>query len=726
MMGNDTNVTPESLSRRRLLKAGVAVGGGLLLSLSLPTTSAPVVDEVCKSFQPNAFIEIKPSGEVVLTMHKVEMGQGTYTALPMLIAEELEVSLGAIRLEHARPDDTKFGDPMLGGQATGASNSIRQSWQLLREAGAKARVMLLQAAAERWNVPLQECDAGNGRVVHRQSQREVSYGDIAGDAAMQPLPDHVVLKDPSKFTLIGVATKRLDSTEKVSGKAKYGIDAWLPGMLFATVQACPVREGTLVSVDRRPALAHHGVRQVLTLSGAVAVIAEHSYAAQQGLAALHPQWEFGRNAGLDSSQIDGKIALDATGLAAVARDDGQLAQQAVANRVEAVYHAPYLAHATMEPVNCTVHVRKDGCEIWVGTQVPSRVQAAAAKVLDIPPERVTVHNHLLGGGFGRRLDVDFVIQAVEIAKQCPAPVKVIWTREEDIRRDLFRPRYIDKISAALNVDGVPIQWTHRIAGSSILARWLPNAVKNNVDPDAVNGALSLPYALGAMRVEYCRSEVHGLDTAFWRGVGPTHNAYVVESFIDELAAAVLRDPVSYRVALLDGKARAARVLQVAAGAAGWESRHQHNRSLGVALLNAFGSYIAMVAEVVLVDDEIRVPRVVCAVDCGLIVNPLTLDAQIRGGIIFGLSAALYGKVTFSDGRVVQSNFHDYRVLRINESPTIEVHIVDSAEAPGGVGELGTACIGPAVANAVYVATGKRIRSLPIADHFASQETSSKS
>jgi isoquinoline 1-oxidoreductase beta subunit len=596
-------------------------------------------------------------------------------------------------------------------------------WEPLRRAGAVARVMLISAAAQGWNVDPTSCRAEKGEVIHGPTGRKLRYGALADTAAALPVPDNVALKDAKAFKLIGTPAKRLDTPDKVNGKALFGIDVKIPGMKIATVAACPVFGGKLARVDDSTAIEIKGVRQVVRLDDAVAVVADHMWAAIQGLAALDIEWDEGPNAKVSSADIVRQMetALQKPGV--VGRKDGDVAKAmaGAAMKVEAVYQVPFLAHATMEPMNCTVHVRQDGCDVWVGSQVVSRAQATAAEVTGLPLEQVQVFNHFLGGGFGRRLEVDFVTQAVRIAKQVDGPVKVVWTREEDIQHDVYRPYYYDRMTAGLDAQGLPIAWRHRVTGSSIEARWLPAAMKDGLDTDAVEGAaVELQYAIPNILVDYVRQEPPGLTTGWWRGVGPTHNIFMVESFIDELAAAAKKDPLEYRRALLAKSPRARAVLDLAAEKAGWGQPLPPGVSRGVSLQFAFGTYLSQVAEVaVSKDGEVLIQRVVCAVDCGIIVNPDTVKAQIEGGIILGLTAAQFGEITLKNGRVEQSNFNDYRALRINEAPTIEVHLVISAEAPGGIGEPGTVGIAPAVANAIFAATGKRIRKLPVKDQLRS-------
>jgi isoquinoline 1-oxidoreductase subunit beta len=702
------------LSRRNFLINSAVAGGGLLLSLSLPFDQGKAVGN--ESFAPNAFLRIGSDGQIVLTMPYVEMGQGTYTSIPMLIAEELEVGLEQVRIEHAPANEKLYANPMLGVQATGNSNAIRGAWKPLREAGATARVMLISAAAGRWGVDAVSCHAEAGAVVHTPSGRRLKYGELAVEAARMPVPKDVALKRAEEFKLIGTPAKRLDASGKVNGAAVYGIDARPPGVKIATLAQSPVFGGRLKSVDDTAAKAVKGVRQIVRLDDAVAVVADHMGAAKKGMEALKIEWDGGTHAGLSTEDVARELEQATLNAGPVAQTIGD-ADGAMANavkRVEATYQLPFLAHATMEPMNCTVHFRGSECEIWVGTQAIARVQAMAAKSAGLPVEKVIVHNHLIGGGFGRRLEADGAVRAVEIAMQVDGPVKVVWTREEDIQQDMYRPYWVDRIAAGLDKDGKPIAWRNRFAGSSVIARWLPPAFKDGLDPDTTEGAIDLVYALPNFHVEYVRVEPPGIRTAFWRSVGPSHNVFVTESFIDELAATARQDPVAYRRALLDHNPRAKAVLELAADKASWSSPLPKGHGRGIALQFVFGSYLAQVAEVeVAKDGSVRVHRVVCAMDCGTVINPDTVQAQIQSGVMFGVTAALYGEITLKNGRVEQTNFDTYQILRINEAPAIEVHVIKSAEPPGGMGEAGTSGIVPAIANAVFAATGKRLRKMPI-------------
>jgi isoquinoline 1-oxidoreductase beta subunit len=715
--GSARSPSGNGLSRRAFLQVGAAAGGGLVLSLRLPLTSGEAEAAGANGFAPNAFIRIERDGQIVLTMPYVEMGQGTYTSIPMLIAEELEVELKRVRLEHAPPNAKLYGNPLLAGeQATGNSNAVRAAWQPLREAGATARAMLVSAAARRWNVDPASCRAQSGEVMHAPSGRRAKYGELAADAARLPVPEKVALKRPQDFKLIGTPAKRLDTPAKVNGTAVYGIDVRPPGVKIATLVQSPVFGGRVKGVDDAAAKAVKGVRQIVRLDDAVAVVADHMGAAKKGLAALKIEWDDGPHAGLNTDAIVAELEQATLKAGAVAENTGDVdkAMASAVTKVEATYQVPFLAHATMEPMNCTVHLRKDGCEVWLGSQVMARAQAAVAKATDLPLDKVVVHNHLLGGGFGRRLETDYVTRAVEIAKHVDGPVKVVWTREEDIQHDMYRPYWFDRLSAGLDAKGMPVAWSHRFAGSSVVARWAPPWFNKDLDPDTTEGAIELWYGLPNTHVEYVRVEPPGIPTAFWRSVGPSHNIFVTEGFMDELAAAAKQDPVAYRLALLDKTPRAKAVLALAAEKAGWGQSLPERVGRGVSLQFAFASYMAHVAEVeVAKDGSVRVRRVVCAVDCGTVVNPDTVRAQVQSGIIFGITAALYGKITVKNGRVEQSNFDSYQILRMNEAPAIEVHIVQSSELPGGMGEAGTSCIPAAVTNAIFAATGKRLRQLPV-------------
>ncbi|ESZ12995.1 aldehyde dehydrogenase [Mesorhizobium sp. L48C026A00] len=687
-----------------------------MLGFSLPFATGEAEAAAGDVFAPNAFVRIGSDGKISLIMPYVEMGQGTYTAIPMLIAEELEVDLKQVQLQHAPPDEKLYMNPLLGIQATGNSNAIRGAWEPLRQAGAAARTMLVAAAADRWKVDPATCRAESGEVVHAATGRRLGYGELAADAARMPVPPSIELKRPEDFRLIGTPVKRLDTPAKVNGTAVFGIDVRPPGVKVATLAQSPVFGGRVKSIDDAAASVVNGVRQIVRLDDAVAVVADHMGAAKKGLEALVIEWDDGPHAGLTTEAIAAELEQASLKSGAVAENIGDVdrGMAEAVTKVDAIYQLPFLAHATMEPMNCTVHVRKDGCEIWVGTQALARAQATAAQTAGLPLDKVVVHNHLIGGGFGRRLEADWVARAVEIAKHVDGPVKVVWTREEDIQHDMYRPMFAHRMSAGLDGNGMPVAWNNHYAGSSVIARYLPPAFNNGLDPDTTEGAIDLVYNLPNLRVEYVQVEPPGIPTAFWRSVGPSRNVFVTESFMDELAVAAKQDPVAYRLALLDKTPRARAVLELAADKAGWGEKQPPRVGRGVSVQNAFATYMALIAEVeVAKDGAVRVRRVVCAVDCGTVVNPDTVEAQIQGAIMFGITAALYGEITLRNGRVEQTNFDSYQILRMNEAPAVEVHIVQSSEAPGGMGEAGTSCIVPAVANAIFAATGRRLRTLPV-------------
>src|ERR1700730_13112186 len=706
------------VSRRTLLTAGL--GGGFLLAFHLPlralAPNEPVQppDATEGKFAPNAFICIDRAGHTTLVMPQVEMGQGVYTAIAMILAEELDADFPHVTLEHAPPNDKLYGNPVFGLQVTGNSNSIRAWWTQLRKGGAGARAMLVQAAAQRWQVDPASCTAANGEVIHKESGRRLSYGELAQAAGSQTPPQHVALKAPSDLLLIGKPLKRLDTPNKANGKAVYGIDAILPGMKFATVAACPVFGGKVGKVDDSAAKKIPGVQKIVVLDDMVAVVGDHMWAAKKGLDALAIDWDEGPNARISSKDIwnDLRAASEKDGV--VARSEGDIAKGlATGERLDAAYELPFLAHATMEPLNATVHLTPDSCEIWTGTQIVSRVQAEAAKAAGLPVDRVIVNNHLLGGGFGRKLEPDMVVAAVRIAKQVDGPVKVVWTREEDIQHDVYRPVYRDNIAATL-LDGKIVGWKYRITGSAVIARWLPPTFQNGIDIDAVDSAVDMPYDIPNIHVEYVRAEPPAVPTGFWRGVGPNNNVFAVECFMDELARKAGKDPIAFRLAMLGKNPRMQAALNLAAEKSNWGQPLPARVGRGVCVQPSFGSFIATVVEAE-VDEagEVHLRRVTSAVDTGIAVTPDTIMAQLEGGLIFSLTAALYGEITIDKGRVQQSNFHDYRMLRIDQVPKIDVHVIKSGEPPGGIGETGSTAGPPALRNAIYAATGVDLRRLPI-------------
>ncbi|MEJ1974703.1 MAG: xanthine dehydrogenase family protein molybdopterin-binding subunit [Acetobacteraceae bacterium] len=713
-------------SRRDLLKGALLVGfvlpllGGKARAANAIRQGYDPADDSAPpaAFAPGGFVRIDEHG-VRLIMLNVEMGQGIYTAEATLIAEELEVGLDQITLEAAPPDDRFYIQPLLKIQATGGSTSVRGAWEPLRRAGASARVMLVGAAAAQWGVDPATCTVQRGVVTHGPSGRSLPYTALAAAASQQPEPKTVTLKDPAQFTLIGKSQKRLDTPGKVDGSAQFGIDVRVPGMKIATVAACPTLGGTLVQVDPAPAMAIQGVRQVVKIANAVAVVGDTMWAAKQGLAALSIEWNPGPNAALSTDDIHQQLVAASTqGTPIVARHDGDThaAINGASKTVEATYNLPFLSHAPMEPINTLLHIRPDGADIWVGTQVPGRARDIVAQVAGLPKEKVFLHNQLIGGGFGRRLEADSVLQAAEIAKQVDFPVKIIWTREEDIQHDWYRPMYHDRVAAGLNAAGMPVAWWHRVTSGTVLAHFVPAAMphRDSLDNDTVEGASELPYDMPQMLVEWVRQDPpEHVPISWWRGVGPAHNVFVVESFLDELAHTAGIDPLAYRRALLAKNPRARAVLELATDKAGWGQPLGPRIGQGISLHDSFGSYLAVVVETeVSPQGEVRLRRAVAAVDCGMTINPDTVAAQIEGGLIFGLSAALYSGIQIQNGRVTQSNFNDYRILRINEAPHIEVHHIQSAEPPGGIGEAATVSAFPALGNAIFAATGIRLRDLP--------------
>jgi isoquinoline 1-oxidoreductase beta subunit len=709
--------TSRGLSRRGVLTGGLA--GGFLLAFHLPVRAATnepsqPPDDTSGKFAPNAFIRIDHAGKTTLVMPQVEMGQGIYTAVAMILAEELDADFSAVVLEHAPANEKLYANPAFGVQATGGSTSVRAFWKPLRTAGATARAMLVQAAAKQWQVDASSCTASNGAVTHKESGRTLSYGALADAAGSETPPKDVAVKDPENFVLIGKPLKRLDTPDKVNGKVVYGIDAMLPGMKFATLAMSPVFGGKIAKVDDAAAKKIAGVQQVVVLDDLVAVVGDHMWAAKQGLDALDITWNEGANAQINSKDIWENLRAASEKDGAVARSEGDIAKGlATGEKFEAAYELPFLAHATMEPLNATVHCKPDSCEIWTGTQIMARVQSEAAKALGFPVDKVIVNQHLIGGGFGRRLEPDMVVAAVRIAKQVDGPVKVVWTREEDMQHDVYRPVYRDTISATLS-DGRIAGWKYRVAGAAIIARWLPPAFQKGVDIDAVDSGADMPYDIPNIHVDYVRAEPPAVPTGFWRGVGPNNNVFAIESFMDELARKAGKDPVEFRRPMLGKAPRLLAALNLVAEKSGWGQPLPSRVGRGVAAQTSFGSYIATVVEAE-VDNagEVHVRRVTSAVDTGIAVNPDTIIAQLEGGLIFGLTAALYGEITIDKGRVQQSNFNDYRMLRIDQAPKIDIHLIKSGEVPGGIGETGVTASAPALRNAIYAATGVALRRLPI-------------
>ncbi len=711
-----------NLSRREFLRASGLAGGGLILGFYFaPVGSrgrAGAAQAHAGPFVPNAFIRISPDDTVTLIINKSEMGQGVYTSLPMLIAEELECDWNKIHLEPA-PVAPAYNHTEWGAmQGTGGSSSVRSEWERLRLAGASAREMLIAAAAATWRVDPGSCRAQKSKVIHPDG-KTLTFGELALKAADLPVPKKVTLKDPAKFKLIGRSTKRLDTPEKTDGKALFGLDAQVPGMLVALIARPPVFGGKVKSLDAEKTRAFPGVREVFQIPSGVAVVADSFWPAKKGRDLLQIVWDDGEGASLSTASMRKEYERLADTPGMVSRRDGDTAKafRGAAQKFSAEYEVPYLAHAMMEPLNCLVDFRQDSCEIRTGTQFQTADRDAAARILGLKKNQVNIRTMLLGGGFGRRANPqsDFVSEAASVAKVLGKPVKVIWTREDDIKGGYYRPMWLDKITAALDAKGNPVAWQHTIVGQSILAGspFEGMMVKNGVDATSVEGAADIPYDIPNILVDL-HSPKNSVPVQWWRSVGHSHTAFVVESFIDELAHAAKADPCDYRLRLLAKNPRHKAVLTLAAEKAGWGTRLPSGRGRGIAVHEAFGSFIAQVAEVsVSKEGSVRVHRVVCTVDCGRVVNPDTVAAQMEGAIVFGLSAALYGAITLTDGRVDQSNFHNYQMLRMSGMPVVEVFIVPSTEGPEGVGEPGVPPIAPAVANAVFAVTGKRLRSLPI-------------
>lgn len=698
-------------SRRGILNLGAALAGSFVLGFELTRDTASAAPAV---LQPNAFLRLDPNGRVVLILPKAEMGQGVYTAIAMLVAEELEVDLNQIDVELPDAQPRRFGDLS---QITGGSSSVRDTWVVVRTAGAAARMMLVEAAAQQWGVRSDQCEARGGRVLHPATSRSVAYTELLVQAGQLPAPRDVALKTDG-FRILGMPARRLDAPHKVTGAAVYGIDVRLPGLKVATFMSSPVIGGFLKNYDADAALRVPGVRQVVPLEDAIAIVGDHMWAAKRGLEALGSEWGAGDHVDLEQAGIVADLVKASERPGGVAARHGDVAgAMAEAGRtVQAVYHQPFLAHLAMEPLNCTVDLRHNACEVWTGTQAPGAAIAAVAAVTGLPETSITIHTCLLGGAFGRRLEVDMVERAVRIAKAVKGPVKVVWSREQDIRSDRLRPYYVDRIEAGLGKDDLPVAWSHRIAGSSIMARLYPSTFSGGVDLDAVEGAVETPYAVPNSQVEFVRQE-SPLVTSWWRGVGPLRSIFVVESFIDELAHAAGQDPVDYRRRLVRSP-RTRAVLDKAVAMSGWGEQMPAGRGRGVSLLSAWGTVMAQVAEVEVSGTEVKIRRVTCAIDCGQVVNPLGVVAQVEGGVTFGASAVLTGEITIAGGSVMQSNFHDHPVIRMTEAPHVDTYIMPSDAAPGGVGEPPTAGAAPAIVNAVFAATGKRVRVLPLARGLA--------
>jgi isoquinoline 1-oxidoreductase beta subunit len=709
-----------TLSRRTFLKTATAAGGGLMIGTWLPfggDVDGAVAVLAAGSFEPNVWIRIGADDSVRIMLSMVEMGQGVMTAMPMLVAEELDIDWNKVVTEWA-PADRRYGNPNFGGsQTTAGSNSTRGMWKLLRNAGATARAMLVTAAAQTWNVGENTVTTDKGEAIHAASGRRLRYGALVDTAAALPVPATVTLKDPKAFRVLGHDFARLDIPEKVDGKAGFGVDVKRPDMLIARVVRCPVvAGGKVVSFDADKARAVPGVKQVVQISTGIAVVADGYWAASKGADALEVKWDEGPLATLNSADITTHFAELASRPGNVARNDGDAdkALAAASRTVERIFQVPYLAHATMEPMNCTADVRADRCDVWVPTQSQTSTQTAAMAASGLPESKVFVHTTYLGGGFGRRGETDFVTDAVETSKAVGKPVKVMWSRQDDIKHDYYRPVTYIKLQAAIDAQGMPTAWKEHVVQPSLLKRLSGSLdAMKGVDRISVDGAATLPYAIPNIRVDYTEADP-GVPYGFWRSVGNSVNGYVTEAFIDELAAVAGKDPYEFRRGLLSKDPRQRAVLELTAEKSGWGKPLPPGRFRGIAVHEAFGSIIGQATEIsVSAAGAIRVHKITCIVDCGWVVNPDTIKAQMEGGILYGLTAALKGEITIKDGRVVQSHFGDYQAMRINESPETEVFIVPSTEAPGGIGEPSTAVAAGSLVNAVYAATGKRIYQLPI-------------
>jgi isoquinoline 1-oxidoreductase subunit beta len=707
------------LDRRSFLASIAAVGGSLVLGFEIPFGTRAVHASVSPR-EITAWIVIEPDETVIIRVAKSEMGQGSFTALPMLVAEELECDWSNVRAEFAPPHENRKRNRVWGNMSTGASRSISASQNDLRRAGATARAMLIAAAAARWNVPMTECTAAQGVISHGPSGRSVTFGAIAAAAADMKPPTQVALKDPKDWKLIGTRQRRFDVPDKITGKPIYAIDVQLPNMLYAAIVQCPVFKGTLKAVDETRLASMKGIRQVVKLPDAVAVVADGWWRAKKAAEALPVTWDFGGNSDVSSGTIRAQLnaGLGAND-ARIGRADGDVERalgQAV-KRIEADYEVPFLGHATMEPQNCTAHVTADLVEVWAPTQDGETALAIAADAAGMSPDKVLIHKMMLGGGFGRRgIFQDFVRQAVLIAKAVGQPVKLIWTREEDIRHDFYRPVAMARMIAGLDANGMPIAWKIRTSGQSIIAAVSPRVMQFGVDRNFLQGLLEdMPYEIPNYLVDFAMRNSH-VPVGVWRSVNHSQNAFFKESFVDEMAFAAGLDPYLFRRRLLAKKPRELAVLEAAAKRAGWGASLPSGIFRGMALHNSQSSICAQVVDAsVGPDGKVRVQRVVSAIDAGHVVNPLTIELQTESAVVFGLTAALYGEITIKDGRVEQANFHDYPMLRLAEMPQVETVIVPG-EGWGGVGETAVPPLAPALCNAIFAGTGKRIRSLPLKNH----------
>jgi isoquinoline 1-oxidoreductase beta subunit len=701
-----------SLSRRTFIKTATAVGGGLMIGAYLPIHPSTSLG-AAGTFEPNVWIKVSADESVRIMLTMLEMGQGVMTSMPMLVAEELDFDWSKIRTEWAGADP-KYGNPNFGGQQlTAGSNSVRGMWKVLRESGAAARSMLVTAAAQTWNVPESSCTTDNGVVMHQASGRKLTYGALVDKAAALPVPKTVALKDPKDFKVLGKSLARLDVPEKVNGTAGFGIDVKLPGLLTARVVRCPVFGGKVAKFNADKAKAVPGVKNVVQISSGIAVVADNYWSASKGAQALEITWDEGALAKLTSADILKKQAELAQQPGKVARNDGNAEAALKSSQgFERTFEAPFLAHATMEPMNCTADVRADRCDVYVPTQGQTASHQAAVAASGLPADKVKVYVTYMGGGFGRRGEGDFVADAVETSKAVGKPVKVVWSREDDMQHDYYRPVSYARMWGAVDSSGKPTVFMQRMVQQSLIKR-IGALPPNGVDFISVDGSANLPYTIPNVRIEYIEHDP-GVPFGFWRSVGASFQGFVVEAFIDELAAVAKKDPFEFRRDLLGKSPRHKAVLELAAEKAGWSKPAPAGRGRGIAVMDAFGSILAQVTEVsVDTRGNVRVHKVVCTVDTGWVINPDTIKAQMEGGIVYGLTAALKGEITIQNGRVVQKHFGDYPVMRHNEMPEIEVHIVPSTETPGGIGEPSTALAAGSLVNAIAAATGKRIYKLPI-------------
>ena len=711
-----------SITRRHFVVASASAAGGLAISVAFPgladaaSIGAQAWGPESTPNEVNAFLAIDPDGSILIRSPHQEMGQGAITALPMIVAEELECDWSKVKVEYASPARNLREKNVYGEMTTVGSRGVRTSWQMLLQAGASARERLIAAAAQRWNVSPSDCEAANSKITHKATGRSFDYGALAADAANIKLDKEPAIRTPDQFKLIGKRLARLDTPLKINGSAKFAIDTVVPNMVYAAVSACPVFGGRLKSVDDAPVKGRRGVLQVVKLDNAVVVVADRFWRAKEALALLKPEWDAGEAGNTDSAQFAKLYRDTLDGPMVSARNDGSVedAFGKGGKFVEAVYEAPHLAHATMEPLNATVHLQPDKLEVWLGSQTPMGTIRQAAAASGLKPEQIVIHNCFLGGGFGRRSINDEMRQAILVAKEVGKPVKLVWTREEDMTQDRYRPQAAVRMKAALGSDGMPTAFDAKIAVGSILRSTGINKVENGIEAQAVEGFANIPYAIPSVRVGCMLKNTH-VPVMFWRSVGSSQNAFFVESYIDELAQAAGQDPYKFRRALLAGKSDFLGVLDTIAEKSDWGKPLGQGRGRGIAIHECYGSIIGQVAEVTVSQKgEVKVDRVVAAVDCGHVVNPGIVEAQIQSGVIYGLSAALYGEITIKQGRVEQGNFDEYQVVRLADTPKIEVYLaLSGGKKWGGIGEPGTAATAPAVANAVFAATGTRVRSMPL-------------